>query len=286
MADLNSLFQNLGPTGGALVSGLTTGQDLASAFMQDNLRQAQLQKTQQDIAQGELMNPLLIQGKKQEIASAELEAKQKRQDYYNGVLGSLIPELEKAPAPARHALMEQRLKDAGLPLDQADRDWAQTHNGDELVSKLKKAHEWQVTQSAKYRTEMDKQKLHNQGQLDVAREQSRSREAVAAAKVSAKATDIVSQVQSGKLSAEKAAVAFDVMAATTDDPEKKIQYQQMAGRYESLAKQLRAAGNAGKVDVGAATGLPTLDMPSVLTPGATSPATPTKPSLPPGWSVK
>jgi hypothetical protein len=132
--------------------------------------------------------------------------------------------------------------------------------------------------------------------MDVAREHSRSAENVAninaesrraAAAGKQKATDIVSQVQAGKLTPDKAAVAFSVMSEMETDPNQKLLYQQQAAKFEHLAMNLRAAQNQGKPDIGAATGLPTQQLPPALGPGATPPTNPTnQPALPIGWSIK
>lgn len=282
MADLNSLFQNLGPTGGAIMSGLTTGQDLASSFLQDQYRQVQMNKAQQEMDQAAIMNPLLIQSKQQEISSAELKAKQDRQSYYNDVVGNLIPELQNTPAPARHALMEQRLREAGLPLDQADRDWAQTHNGDELLKKLKSAHEWQITQSAKYRTEMDKAALHNQGLLDV--ENAREAAKAKAAKEKASAEKSLQQDLSGAKTYQAQAVVYSNHAAKArlkGDTEE-------ATRLETLAKQANAQDLAARAAAGDAQAQRQLQLLQGLgVPLHGQPAAPGgAPSLPAGWTVK
>jgi hypothetical protein len=285
MADLNSLFQNLGPTGGALMSGLTTGQELVSSMQQDQMRQAQMEEILQRTAAAKEMAPLELQSKQQAIDSAALKAKQEKQSYYNDVVGRLIPELEQIPGPARHAYMAERLKNAGLEMDAADSAWAQQHSGDELIKKLKKAHEWQLTQTPGYRQAMDVAREHSRSAENVANINAESRRAAAASKQ--KATDIVSQVQAGKLTPDKAAVAFSVMSEMETDPNQKLIYQQQAAAFEKLAMNLRAAQNQGKPDIGAATGLPTQQITPALGPGATPPTTsPAKPGLPPGWVLK
>lgn len=235
MADLSSMFQNLGPTGGALMSGLTTGQDLASSMMQDQARQAQMDEILQRTAHQAEMAPLELQAKKQMIASNELKAKQERQSYYNDVVGRLIPELEQAPAAARHALMQERLRQAGLDLDEADMQWAQQHNGDELLKKLKKAHEWQITQSPSYRQALDvaAETSRRQVEIEGMREKAKAREA--AEKGSRERT--LQQDLSGAKTYQAQAVVYNNHASKArlrGDTEEAV-------RLEALAKAATAA---------------------------------------------
>lgn len=286
MADLSSMFQNLGPTGGALMTGLTTGQDLVSSMRQDEMRNAQMQEILQNIEQRKLTNPLDVQAKQQAVDAANLKAKQDKQEYYNKVVGDLIPELERIPGPARHAYMAQRLQNAGLPMDEVDSAWAQQHTGDELINKLKRAHEWHVTQAADYRKSMDVAREHSRSAENVANINAKSRADIAAQKAAKTAATVEQQAAAGKLSYEKAAVAFSIMAMNADTLEDQQKLQQKAAQYEQLAAKLKAAGNAGKVDVGAATNLPTTGYEPVLGGGATPPANTNSPKLPAGWTIK
>lgn len=287
MAELSGMFQNLGPTTAALMNGIQAGQQYNENEQQQQLRAAQLEKTLQDTRQAEAMNPLLIRGKQQELDAADLAARQKKDEFRDSILSKAIPELSKTAPLQRHARMEQLFSEAGLPLDQTDREHLYSLNPDQLVQELKAKHEWSLTQNAQYRREIDKQRLHNQGAKEVAEIGAKSRADVASMKAAKTAGTIEDQAKAGKLSYEKAAVAFNIMAMNADTVEDQQKYQQKAAQYEQLAAKLRAAGNTGKVDVGAATNLPTTGYEPVLVPGATPPANPNSPkvSLPPGWSV-
>jgi hypothetical protein len=269
------------------MSGLTTGQDLVSAMKQDEYRQAQMADILQRTEEAKTLAPYNLQAKQQAVAAAALEAKQKEKDYQTKVVGELIPKLEQIPGPARHAYMAQHLAAAGVPMDAEDVKWAQTHTGDELVQKLKKAHEWQVTQSPEYRKAMDVERSRAASAENVANINAKSRLDVASQKAARTAASIDQQAASGKLNYEKAAVAFSVMAMNADNLEDQQKFQEKAAQYEKLANNLRASQNVGKPDIGAATGLPTQQMPSVLGTGATPPANaPAAPGLPPGWVQK
>ena len=87
-------------------------------------------------------------------------------------------------------------------------------------------------------------------------------------------------VTSGKMTAEKAAVALFGAAMFEPDPELKKQYEQMAGQYEQFAMQQRNAQAQGKLNTGAQTGLPTRNLPPALgMPGASTPKAPVAHSL-------
>lgn len=92
---------------------------------------------------------------------------------------------------------------------------------------------------------------------------------------------IKQQVQSGKMTAEKAAVALQGAAMFEQDPETRRMYEEAAAKYEQFAMNQRRAMAQGKTDVGAVTGLPTTALPPTM-----GQSTGAKPSLPPGWVMK
>jgi len=69
--------------------------------------------------------------------------------------------------------------------------------------------------------------------------------------------NIQDSVQSGKMTAEKAAVALHAAAQFAEDPDTAQKYTEMAQQYEQFAMQQRNATAGGKIDIGAATGMPT-----------------------------
>jgi hypothetical protein len=66
-----------------------------------------------------------------------------------------------------------------------------------------------------------------------------------------KAVDLLDQVKAGKLSYEKAAVAFQVLADMTDDKELANQYVAMARKMEAANIAAKNAQGGSKVDIGA-----------------------------------
>lgn len=137
----------------------------------------------------------------------------------------------------------------------------------ELSGSYKQAMDVAKEQSAKT---VEAAKIHAGATVQAAQIGADSRMAVASAKN--KATDIITQVQSGKLPPDKAAVMFDTMAelAPADDPNKAL-YRQQAMKMENFAMNLKRAGAEGKPDLNKM-GIETQTVPPALS--ATSAAPP------------
>ncbi len=82
---------------------------------------------------------------------------------------------------------------------------------------------------------------------------------------------IKAAVVSGKMTAEKAAVALNGAAMFETDPELKQKYETMASQYEQFAMNQKNALAQGKLDTGAVSGLPTRTLAPTM--GGTAPAT-------------
>lgn len=113
--------------------------------------------------------------------------------------------------------------------------------------------------TGKHRGDMEKQALENQGRNESSRitanahvqaAQIMADARIKAAESSRKATDLLSQVQSGKLSFEKAAVAFQVMADMEQNPDLQTQYAQKASQFQEAALKQANARAAGTPDIG------------------------------------
>ena len=65
--DLNSMFQNLGPAGGAMLTGMQMRDTQNEQESQQAYRQAQMDEIMQRTAQQKLMNPLDLQAKQQSL---------------------------------------------------------------------------------------------------------------------------------------------------------------------------------------------------------------------------
>jgi hypothetical protein len=290
--DLSSMFQNLGPTGGAMLTGMQMADATNEQRSQEAYRKAQMEDIMQRTSQQAELHPLELQSKKQlidksaqdiqkgtvelekaknDLTIGKLEGAVKKADSYSQLMGVAAAQLANIPVkapgdPSRHNFLAKFATDNGLDLkDPAIQGLIQQTSQippEKLPQALEAFRNKIIQQGASYRSHIDGLKIAGQTSRDVAEIGARSREAIANAKK--KATDIVSQVQGGKLSYEKAAVAFSVMAEMTDEPTDKAKYLQMAQTYEQLNLNAKNAASQGKIDPGAATGLPTIQTPTVL----------------------
>ena len=285
--DLNSMFQNLGPAGGAMLTGMQMRDTQNEQESQQAYRQAQMDEIMQRTAQQKLMNPLDLQAKQQsldtgklaletggiankkaqlELDAAPLEIQVKNLQRSSQLLGAASTYLSTVPPVQRHAALKQYAVENGINMNSPTIQglWNQLSSvkGEEIPKVLNSFRENVMRQESTVYSHLKGLEISGQTSRDVAEIGARSRETIAKSK--AKATDIVSQVQAGKLSYEKAAVAFSVMAEMADEPTDKAKYLQMAQTYEQLNLNAKNAASQGKIDPGAATGLPTIQTPTVL----------------------
>jgi len=155
MADLQAMFQNIGPTSASLMNGIQQGQAYNANEAEQAYKQAAMEKIMQETAQAQQMNPLEIQAKKQAIAAGELKAKQDQDAYRDEVLGKAIPKIAGYKGPERYAAVDQIFAQAGLPLDESDKQHLFSLSPDDLLKELKAKHEWSITQNKGYRQAMD-----------------------------------------------------------------------------------------------------------------------------------
>lgn len=244
MAELSGLFQNLGPTTAALMNGIQAGQQYNENEAAQQLRAAQLEKTLQDTRQAEAMNPLLIQAKQQEITAASLKAKADENAYHSKLLSDAIPRLKSVPEAARGAAFLDYAQKNGIPLDQEDVAMITQLPAKDVIPHLERLHEYTVTQNEQYRREMDKQRLHNQGMLDV--ESARERAKAKAAKEKGAAEATLQQDLSKAKNFQGQAVVYSNHAAKArlnGDTEE-------ATRLEALAKQATAQDLSARAAAG------------------------------------
>lgn len=285
MAELSGLFQNLGPTGGALMSGLQMGQDLVSAAQQDEMRKAQMDEILQRTAAQKEIAPLELQAKQQAIAAADLKAKEDRAAYTMDVLGRSIPQLKSVKGPQRFAEYEKIFAQAGIPLDEADRAHMYAQNPDTFLSELESRHKSYLTSRPAYQQAMDVAREHSRGQLAV--EDSRQAAKEKAAKEKATAETSLQQDLSKAKTFQTQAVVYSNHAAKArlkGDTEE-------ATRLEGLAKQATAQDLSARAAAGDAQAqnqlrlLQGFGVQMQNVPPA-SPAAPAAPALPTGWSLK
>ena len=285
--DLNSMFQNLGPAGGAMLTGMQMRDTQNEQESQQAMRQAQMDEIMQRVQHQKAMQPLEMQTKQQaldtgklaletgglankktqlELDAAPLEIQVKNLQRSSQLLGAASTYLSTVPPVQRHAALKQYAVENGINMNSPTIQglWNQLSSvkGEEIPKVLNSFRENVMRQESTVYSHLKGLEISGQTSRDVAEIGARSRETIAKSK--AKATDIVSQVQAGKLSYEKAAVAFSVMAEMADEPTDKAKYLQMAQTYEQLNLNAKNAASQGKIDPGAATGLPTIQTPTVL----------------------
>lgn len=286
--DYKQLVDLFGPGTGAMMAGeqYQLGQDatlLAQQREQQAIREAQIKN-----AQSEAMNPLLVNqqqiqntnlgldtrtktvaadiaeaGKGDKIATNASEAQNKllsdkmeRVDTYTKALARMVPQLQATPPAARYAVMSEMADSMGLPLTDREKQQFSQIPAEKLPAFLQQQYETGLKTTNAYRQAMDVAKEHSRSAENVARISATAKEAVAASKANKGVQTIQEAVQTGKMTAEKAAVALYGAAQFEEDPAKQAQLLGMAKQYEQFAMNQRNAQASGKVDVGAATNLP------------------------------
>jgi hypothetical protein len=225
MADLSTMFNQLGPAGGSILAGVQLGNEQNAAKSEQAMRQAQMDKILMETDQAKQMNPLLIQGKQQELKSADLKAQADEHAYHTKVLGDIIPELEKVPnGPGqRLAYLQEYTIKRGVPLGEAELQ--QFAQDPDLIKSLKSMHNWGITQDKSYRQAMDVAELNR-----------KSAERVAAGNNAATrySADSRAQLAKDRISADKS-LSQDLSAAKN--------YQAQSVVYTNHAEKARLAGD-------------------------------------------
>jgi hypothetical protein len=242
MADLQAMFQNIGPTSASLMNGIQMGQQYNANESEQAMRQAQMDKVLQDTKQAELMNPLLVQGKQQELKAAQLKAQADEHAYHTQVLGDIIPQLEKVPnGPGqRLAYLQDYASKRGVPLNETELQ--QFAQDPDLVKSLKAMHNWGITENEKYRQAIDtaniQSKSHTQGinaQISAQKDLEQMRIDAGKYNKNKVATDVNSALLKPISSAQKAEIlesAYYAAEAAND--------MVMANQYKQRAQQARA----------------------------------------------
>ena len=241
MADLSTMFNQLGPAGGSILAGVQMGNEANAAQSEQAMRQAQMDKILMETEQAKLMNPLAIQAKQQEIASAKLKASQEEDAYRDEILGKAIPKLASISGPARYAAMDQMFAKAGLPLDDEDRKHLFSMDPDSMLKELKAKHEWSLTQNKAYRKDMDVAKINRDSAEKVAKgNQDAQRYAAdvraSIAKDRAVAEKSLQQALAGAKTFEAQSVVYTDFAEKARLAGDDFEYQ----RLNTLAKQAKA----------------------------------------------
>jgi hypothetical protein len=242
MADLSTMFNQLGPAGGSILAGVQMGNEANAAQSEQAMRQAQMDKILMETEQAKLMNPLAIQAKQQEIASGKLKASQEEDAYRDDIIGKAIPKLASISGPARYAAMDQIFAKAGLPLDDEDRKHLFSMDPDSMLKELKAKHEWSLTQNKAYRKDTDIAKLNRdsaekvaKGNQDAQRYAADVRASIAKERVSAEKT--LSQDLSGAKTLEAQQAVYNKHAAMAKQRADDLEYARLKGLGEQAELQ-------------------------------------------------
>jgi hypothetical protein len=190
--DLSSMFQNLGPAGGAILTGMQAGDAANEQKSMEAYRKAQMDEIMQKTAQQAELHPLELQSKKQSIdkstqdyekgtvelekakndlAIGKLEGAVKKTDAFSKLMGAASAQLVNIPAPARHAWLANFAQQNGIDAnDPAVKSiWQQTSQipPDKLPQALDAFRNKIIQQGESYRSHIDGMKIQAQSQRDL-----------------------------------------------------------------------------------------------------------------------
>jgi hypothetical protein len=169
---------------------------------------------------------------------------------------------------------DPKLRDSGMRKLMASKaEWDRRNKQKDELEKI----------AAQGQNSKDVANIHAGATLGAARIGADSRQAVAKAKSGA-GSDIDALLNTGKVPPDKAAIAYYNRAMSAESEEERQALLGKAQVAERLAMNLRAATNQNKIDPGAATGLPTIQVPSAIPQGAAPAAPQAQTPKPPSFS--
>ena len=190
--DLSSMFQNLGPAGGAMLTGMQMADATNEQKSQEAYRKAQMEDIMQRTSQQAELHPLEVQSKKQglekstqdmekgkvelekakfDLTVGKLEGAVKKTDAYSQLMGTAAAQLTNVPAPARHAWLANFAQQNGIDTkDPAVQSiWQQTSQipPDKLPQALEAFRNKIIQQGAAYRSHIDGLQIQAKSQKDL-----------------------------------------------------------------------------------------------------------------------
>lgn len=274
MDGLEALTGAVGPGMSAYNAGVDTSRKYEEQQNQQALRQAQMQEIMQTMKQRELTNPLDVQHKQLQNETAQFEQKIKKNTAYSDVLERAAPMLEAVPPAARHAQLMNMVQSHGLDANDPEikgfMQQMQNVPADKIPGVLSGISTKLNEQSRQYQQAIAVAEIQRKSHVEGAKESAAASryatdQRVLAAQAKQKGVASIQElVRSGKMSSEKAAVALYGAAQFETDPAEAQRLTAMAQQYEQFAMNQRNAQVGGKVDVGAASGLPTQTLPSAF----------------------
>lgn len=296
--DLSSMFQNLGPAGGAIVTGMQMADAANEQKSMEAYRKAQMEDILQRTSQQAELHPLELQSKKQlidkgaqdiekgkielekgklDLTIGKFEAAVKKTDAYSKLMGSAAAQLVNIPAPARHAWLANFAQQNGIDTkDPAVQSiWQQTAAipPEKLPQALEAFRTKIIQQGEAYRSHIDGIKLQVQGQKDIEGMRETAKQKLQQDKANFEKT--LQQDLSGAKTFQAQAVVFSNHAAKArllGDTEEAIRLEALA--KEATIRDLQARAAAG--DAKAQQQLQAMQM--VMGGGIAPPAAPVAPS--------
>jgi hypothetical protein len=190
--DLNSMFQNLGPAGGAMLTGMQMRDTQNEQESQQAYRQAQMDEIMQRTAQQKLMNPLELQAKQQgldtgklaletgglankkaqlELDAAPLEIQVKNLQRSSQLLGAASTYLSTVPPVQRHAALKQYAVENGINMNSPTIQglWNQLSSvkGEEIPKVLNSFRENVMKQESTVYSHLEGLRISGQNQKDI-----------------------------------------------------------------------------------------------------------------------
>lgn len=261
--DLNSMFQNLGPAGGAMLTGMDMRNTQNEQESQQAYRQAQMDEIMQRTAQQKLMNPLDLQAKQQsldtgklaletgglankkaqlELDAAPLEIQVKNLQRSSQLLGAASTHLSTVPPLKRHAALLEYAQENGVNINSPTIKglWNQLYSvkGEDIPKVLNAFRENVMKQESSVYSHLEGLRLSGQNQKDIEGMREAARAKLQKEKLNTVAT-YEAELAKAKSPSQKAAVAL-AWALKTADPEEQVIFKQHAKAFEDQSKQLNS----------------------------------------------
>ena len=266
--DLSSMFQNLGPAGGAILTGMQAGDAANEQKSMQAYRQAQMEDILQKTAQQAELHPLELQSKKQglekstqdlekgalelekgkfDLTVGKLEGAVKKVDAYTQLLNAAALQLQNIPVkapgdPTRHNFLAKFATDNGIDLKDPSIQGLIQQTSAIPADKLPEAILGFSNKLALSKPNIVgkiaeiKQQGIEQRSLEGMRESARAK--LQKEKLNTVAT-YEAELAKAKSPSQKASVAL-AWALKTADPEEQVIFKQHAKAFEDQSKQLNS----------------------------------------------
>ena len=262
--DLSSMFQNLGPAGGAMLTGMQMADATNEQKSQEAYRKAQMEDIMQRTSQQAELHPLELQSKKQGIEKStqdlekgkvelekakydltvgKLEGAVKKADSFSQLMGVAAAQLVNIPSPARHAWLANFAQQNGIDAnDPAVKSiWQQTSQipPEKLPQALNAFRDKIIQQSTAYRSHLDGIREQGKNQITIEGMREVAKQKLAEEKLN-KLKSYEAQISAAKGDKNKASVARQ-WAMTATDEKDRAEYERQATIYDAAALEQNPA---------------------------------------------